>query len=39
VLDDLIGKVRELDMDDVRARIAEAESAEPQTADSQTADA
>jgi hypothetical protein len=38
-LDDLISRVRELDMDDVRARIAEARSAEAQSADSQTADA
>jgi thioredoxin 1 len=39
VLDDLLTRVRELDMDDVRARIAEAQAAEVEPADSQTADA
>ena len=39
VLDDLLTRVRDLDMDDVRARIAEAQAAEVESADSQTADA
>ena len=33
VLDDLLIRVRDLDMDDVRARIAEAQAADAQTAD------
>ena len=32
-LDDLLGRVRDLDMDDVRARIAESQSADSETAD------